>query len=132
MRDKDIKRVLLAARQGPYNHVVPNLIPGWTYDKLGPIVAYCHDKGLVQTIETTHSGSPFAELILRGITADGEDYLEGLSSWSRLKRLGRRFWAVVVIVIAVLAGLVQITSYDKKVPLYRALFDTMRHLLHKI
>jgi hypothetical protein len=76
MNPNDIVKVLHAAKQGPFGHVEPNLIPGWEYRRLCEVVDYCVSVGLVKAISVTHLTSPHPEYILQGITSKGEDYLE--------------------------------------------------------
>ena len=76
MNREDIVKVLIAAKNGTFDDVKPDLIPGWDSTRLSSVVGYCADNNLIRAIEVTNHQSPLAEYILQGITSKGEDYLK--------------------------------------------------------
>jgi hypothetical protein len=130
MNDRDIRKLLLAARRGPYSSVVADLVPGWDYAKLSSVIGYCSGRGYVEAITVTHGQSPHPEFILGEVTAEGEDYLRDASLWTRMQQLGWKLPAAVVLAISLLSNLVTIVGSDKTPTLYHSLLDKVRHLLH--
>lgn len=112
MKAKDIRKVLRAARRGPYSQVLSDLIPGWEYRKLSNVIAYCNYRGLVEAIEVTSFDSPHREFILRSITAAGEDYLETRSIGSLLRKSATKVYVAVTSILGIAASILAFATRE--------------------
>jgi len=113
MNRKDVRKLLLAARECERNQVDPDLVSGWDYAKLSNVAAYCADSGLIEAIEVTNFQSPHREFIVSNATPAGEDLLRVSGVLRRMFKGSKAIVATVMGILAIGSAIVTIAGSDR-------------------